>query len=49
MLAPGFFADRVRRIAGDLPVSAPVGADPRIAALALRRYDAARTVTAVAV
>jgi sirohydrochlorin ferrochelatase len=39
MLAPGFFADRVRRIAGDLPVSAPVGADPRVAALALRRYD----------
>lgn len=39
MLAPGFFADRVRRIAGDLPVSAPVGADPRVASLALRRYD----------
>ncbi|MEU4393298.1 sirohydrochlorin chelatase [Kribbella sp. NPDC023855] len=49
MLAPGFFADRVRRIAGDLPVSAPVGADPRVAALALRRYDTARKVTAVAV
>lgn len=39
MLAPGFFADRVRRIAGDLPVSAPLGADPRVASLALRRYD----------
>ncbi|WP_433016988.1 sirohydrochlorin chelatase [Kribbella sp. CA-294648] len=41
LLAPGFFADRVRRIAGDLPVSAPVGADLRVAALALRRYDEA--------
>jgi sirohydrochlorin ferrochelatase len=49
MLAPGFFADRVRRLSGDHPVSAPLGADPRIAALALRRYDAARKVTAVAV
>ncbi|WP_020392549.1 sirohydrochlorin chelatase [Kribbella catacumbae] len=39
MLAPGFFADRVRRIAGDLPVSAPLGADARVASLALRRYD----------
>jgi sirohydrochlorin ferrochelatase len=49
LLAPGFFADRVRRIAGDLPVSAPLGADPRIAALALRRYDAALSLSAVAV
>jgi sirohydrochlorin ferrochelatase len=49
LLAPGFFADRVRRIAGDLPVSDPLGADPRIAALALRRYDAARKLSAVAV
>jgi sirohydrochlorin ferrochelatase len=49
LLAPGFFADRVRRIAGDLPVSAPLGADPRIAALALHRYDAARKLSAVAV
>ncbi|TCN44114.1 sirohydrochlorin ferrochelatase [Kribbella orskensis] len=49
MLAPGFFADRVRRIAGDLPVSAPLGADPRVAGLALARYDAARVLSAVAV
>jgi sirohydrochlorin ferrochelatase len=49
LLAPGFFADRVRRIAGDLPVSAPLGADPRIAALALHRYDVARKLSAVAV
>lgn len=49
LLAPGFFADRVRRLAGDLPVSAPLGADPRIAALALHRYDAARKMSAVAV
>jgi sirohydrochlorin ferrochelatase len=49
MLAPGFFADRVRRIAGDLPVSAPLGADPRVAGLALARYDAVRALSAVAV
>ncbi|MFC5263656.1 sirohydrochlorin chelatase [Kribbella qitaiheensis] len=49
MLAPGFFADRVHRIAGDLPVSAPLGADPRVAGLALARYDAARALSAVAV
>jgi sirohydrochlorin ferrochelatase len=49
LLAPGFFADRARRIAGELPVSAPLGADPRIAALALHRYDAARKLSAVAV
>ncbi|TCM46556.1 sirohydrochlorin chelatase [Kribbella sp. VKM Ac-2568] len=49
MLAPGFFADRVRRIAGDLPVSAPLGADPRVAGLALARYDATRLLSAVAV
>jgi sirohydrochlorin ferrochelatase len=42
LLAPGFFADRVRRLAGDRFVSAPLGADPRIAALALNRYDQAR-------
>jgi len=49
LLAPGFFADRVRRIAGDLPVSDPLGADPRVAALALHRYDLARKRSAVAV
>ncbi|TWD82032.1 sirohydrochlorin ferrochelatase [Kribbella amoyensis] len=41
LLAPGFFADLVRRRAGDVPVSAPLGADPRIAALAVRRYEQA--------
>ncbi|WBQ04073.1 sirohydrochlorin chelatase [Kribbella sp. CA-293567] len=49
LLAPGFFADRVRRIAGGLPVSAPLGADPRIAGLAMARYDAARKLSVVAV
>ncbi|MEV8373680.1 CbiX/SirB N-terminal domain-containing protein [Kribbella sp. NPDC056861] len=49
LLAPGFFADRARRIAGCLPISAPLGADPRIAALALHRYDAARKLSVVAV
>ncbi|MEV6282434.1 sirohydrochlorin chelatase [Kribbella sp. NPDC051770] len=37
LLAPGFFADRVAAIAGR--ASRPLGADPRLAALALRRYD----------
>ncbi|GAA1592262.1 CbiX/SirB N-terminal domain-containing protein [Kribbella hippodromi] len=41
LLAPGFFADRTRRLAGPHPVSAPLGADPRLAALALHRYDQA--------
>lgn len=41
LLAPGFFADIVRRTAGHQFVSAPLGADPRVAALALRRYDEA--------
>jgi sirohydrochlorin ferrochelatase len=49
LLAPGFFADRVRRTAGDLPVSAPLGADPRVAGLALARYDAAHALSVVAV
>lgn len=47
LLAPGAFADHIRRIAGELPVSAPLGADPRLAALALARYDAARKPVAV--
>ncbi|TCO46823.1 sirohydrochlorin ferrochelatase [Kribbella antiqua] len=49
LLAPGFFADRVRRLAAGRHVSAPLGADPRIAALALRRYQSAVRSTAVAV
>jgi sirohydrochlorin ferrochelatase len=42
LLAPGFFADLARRIAlraGAVRCAAPLGADPRIAALALRRFD----------
>jgi sirohydrochlorin ferrochelatase len=49
LLAPGFFADRVRRIAATRPVSAPLGADPRLADLALTRYQSALGVVAVAV
>jgi sirohydrochlorin ferrochelatase len=49
LLAPGFFADRVRRIASGRPVSAPLGADPRVAALALTRYQSALHSTAIAV
>ncbi|WP_329484546.1 sirohydrochlorin chelatase [Kribbella sp. NBC_01484] len=40
LLAPGFFADRVRRLAAGRPVTPPLGADPRLADLALRRYEA---------
>jgi sirohydrochlorin ferrochelatase len=39
LLAPGAFADHIRRLSGPHPVSAPLGPDPRLAALALRRYD----------
>lgn len=51
LLAPGFFADRAHHIslkAGAVRCSAPLGADSRIAALALERYDhaAARAFTA---
>jgi sirohydrochlorin ferrochelatase len=42
LLAPGAFADHIHRIAGDRPVSNPLGTDPRLASLALARYDAAR-------
>lgn len=41
LLAPGFFADRVRRLSAGHPVADPIGADPRLAALACRRFEAA--------
>ncbi|MFI5729539.1 sirohydrochlorin chelatase [Kribbella sp. NPDC051587] len=41
LLAPGAFSDRLHRQAGSHRVSAPLGADPRLARLALARYDAA--------
>lgn len=44
LLAPGFFADRVRGIArraGAVSCTAPLGTDPRVAGLALRRYEEA--------
>ena len=44
LLAPGFFADRAARlsaVAGATFCSVPLGADPRIARLALLRYDEA--------
>jgi sirohydrochlorin ferrochelatase len=46
LLAPGFFADRASRIArhaGAMLCAPPLGADPRIARLALTRFDDART------
>ena len=48
LLAPGFFADRVRRLSGPRFVSPPLGADPRLADLALRRYRTALRSSAVA-
>ncbi|TDO44130.1 sirohydrochlorin ferrochelatase [Kribbella sp. VKM Ac-2527] len=47
MLAPGYFADRVRHLATGRPVTPPLGADPRIAELALTRYEAALTTSLV--
>lgn len=47
LLAPGFFADRVRRLSAGRPVTPPLGADPRIADLALRRYQNALEAVAV--
>jgi sirohydrochlorin ferrochelatase len=49
LLAPGFFADKVRRLAGGRHVSPPLGADPRLAELALMRYQTALQASAVAV
>ncbi|ONI78473.1 cobalamin biosynthesis protein CbiX [Kribbella sp. ALI-6-A] len=47
LLAPGFFADRVATTAARAGAlaTAPLGADPRLAALALHRYDQALTRT----
>lgn len=41
LLAPGFFADRVRRLCAGYPMTPPLGPDPRLAELALARYHAA--------
>ncbi|WP_405056018.1 sirohydrochlorin chelatase [Kribbella sp. NBC_01505] len=41
LLAPGAFADRLHKQAGPHRVTAPLGADPRLARLALTRYEAA--------
>lgn len=40
LLAPGFFHDRLQTAGADL-VTAPVGADRRVAAIVADRYDAA--------
>ncbi|HZX03228.1 sirohydrochlorin chelatase [Kribbella sp.] len=49
LLAPGFFNDLVHRHAGVRPVTAPLAPDPRLAALALRRYEQARPDTEIVV
>ncbi|GAA1608862.1 MULTISPECIES: sirohydrochlorin chelatase [Kribbella] len=41
LLAPGFFNTLVHRHAGPHPVTPPLAPDPRLATLALRRYDEA--------
>ncbi|NIK62211.1 sirohydrochlorin chelatase [Kribbella shirazensis] len=46
LLAPGFFANHTRRLAGPRPVSAPLGPDPRLATLALQRYESALATAA---
>ena len=51
LLAPGFFADRVAAVAraAGATASPPLGADPRLAALALHRYDEALRMAALTV
>lgn len=39
LLAPGFFETLIHRRAPSHHITPPLGADPRLAALALRRYD----------
>ncbi|WP_112246535.1 sirohydrochlorin chelatase [Kribbella monticola] len=41
LLAPGAFADHIRRLCRNHPVTTPLGPDPRLAALALTHYDTA--------
>ena len=49
LLAPGYFADKVHRLSAGHPVTPPLGADSRIADLALHRYETALRQTAIAV
>jgi sirohydrochlorin ferrochelatase len=51
LLAPGFFADRVAAVANraGAMASPPLGPDPRLAALALDRYDEALRTTTLTV
>ncbi|MFC9693741.1 sirohydrochlorin chelatase [Kribbella sp. NPDC056951] len=49
LLAPGHFSDRLHKLAGPHRVTAPLGADPRLARLALARYDAALRTMPLAV
>jgi sirohydrochlorin ferrochelatase len=48
LLAPGYFADRLYKHAAPHRVTAPLGADPRLAQIALSRYDTALQATRVA-
>jgi sirohydrochlorin ferrochelatase len=47
LLAPGFFETLVRRHARGHAVTRPLGADPRLATLAIRRYDEAQQLSPV--
>jgi sirohydrochlorin ferrochelatase len=45
LLAPGFFHNLIHRQATPHPVTAPLAPDPRLATLALRRYESARAIS----
>ncbi|MFI6675589.1 sirohydrochlorin chelatase [Kribbella sp. NPDC050470] len=49
LLAPGYFADKVHRLSAHRPATPPLGADPRLATLALTRYQSALLETSIAV
>ncbi|WP_020666241.1 sirohydrochlorin chelatase [Amycolatopsis nigrescens] len=46
-LAPGLLPDRIAALAGNVPMAAPLGPEPRVAELVLRRYQQALAVRAV--
>ncbi|MGW1346795.1 sirohydrochlorin chelatase [Kribbella sp. NPDC002412] len=49
LLAPGYFTDKVHRLAAGRHATPPLGPDPRLATLALTRYQTALRQTALAV
>jgi hypothetical protein len=45
LLAPGFFHNLVRRQSAGRPVTPPLAPDPRLATLALHRYEQTRAAS----